>query len=400
MRPNPLLRRAGIAVLCVGALGAHADPVIDWNEKTAGFIAESRMGTPPAVRVMAIVQTAVLDALESLPAHVAGGDDARAAAVAVVHRVSLGKLLPAQQAAVDGAFRAVVAAIPDGTSKSAGLAAGESAALAVLASRADDGAAGPDTFRPHAAPGSWVPTAAPAVPHWGQRRPWLLDGPAQFRPAAPPALGSERWAADVNEVKAFGGRGASRRSPEQTEAARFWEYSLPEIYHGVLRSVAAQPGRDTLRNARLFAAAAQAMDDALIAVFDAKYHYRFWRPVTAIRNGDADGNPATARDAGWTPMIDTPMHPEYPSAHSVLASAVAGVVAGDLRGAPPPQLRTRSPSAGGATRQWARLDDFVREVSDARVHEGVHFRFSTEAGEAMGREVGALAVQRVLQPQP
>jgi hypothetical protein len=198
----------------------------------------------------------------------------------------------------------------------------------------------------------------------------------------------------------MGGKASARRSAEQTEAARFWETSLPAIYHGVLRSVALQPGRDLLRNARLFATAAQAMDDALISVFDAKYHYQFWRPVTAIRNGDIDGNEATERDAAWAPLIDTPMHPEYPSAHSAQAAAVAAVLDTERGAAALPVLSTSSPTAKGAVRRWTRLDEFVREVSDARVQAGIHFRSATDAGEAMGKRIGELAASRLLRPAP
>jgi hypothetical protein len=166
----------------------------------------------------------------------------------------------------------------------------------------------------------------------------------------------------------------------------------------VVQSVALQPGRDVLANARLFAAVAQAMDDAMIAVFDAKYTYNFWRPVTAIRNGDIDGHDATERDAQWLPLIDVPLHPEYPSAHSILAAAVGSLLEAEVAGAPMPPLATSSPTAGGATRRWDRVDHFVREVGEARVLEGVHFRNSVEVGEAMGRRIGALAAARWLAP--
>jgi hypothetical protein len=244
-------------------------------------------------------------------------------------------------------------------------------------------------------PGVYVPTAAPAVPQWQSRRPWLMSDPAQFRPAPPPALGGPTWARDFNEVKALGGKQNSGRSAEQTEVARFWEYSLPAIYHGVVRSVTSQPGRDLASNARLFAAVTQAMDDAMIAVADAKYHYHFWRPATAIRNGDVDGNDATERDASWVSFIEAPMHPEYPSAHSVLAGAVSTVLAAEVGSGPMPVLATSSPTAQGATRHWTRLDDFTQEIADARVWEGVHYRTSTEVGTALGRRVGELAAQRL-----
>jgi hypothetical protein len=267
----------------------------------------------------------------------------------------------------------------------------------VLARRADDGATAADGYRPNVVVGRYVPTTMPASPHWGRRRPWLMSGPAQLRPAPPPALDSERWARDYAEVKAMGAARSTQRTEAQTESARFWETTHPSIYHALVRGVAEAPGRGLLRNARLFAAYTQAIDDAMIAVFDAKYHYDVWRPITAIRNGDLDGHDATERDAGWTPLIATPMHPEYPCAHCAQAGVVQAVLAADL--GPQQQqatLVTSSPSAKGAVRRFASLDAFVREVADARVHDGVHFRFSTDAGTELGRQAGALAARRFL----
>lgn len=390
---RPLRAPLALALSLLAGMPAHADAITDWNQAADGFITEAKLGTPPAVRVMALLQTAVADAVSAAPDKVAAE-----AAIAGAHRVVLSKLLPAQQAAVETVVQAALARLPEGPAKSAGLAAGEKAAAATLARRADDNAAQPETYRPHAAPGQYVPTAAPAIPQWSQRRPWLMASASQFRPGPPPALASERWARDYNEVRELGGRTSTLRSAEQTDIARFWEYSLPAIYHGVLRSVALQPGRDLPRNARLFAAAAQAMDDAMIGVFDAKYHHHFWRPATAIRNGDLDGNEATPREPGWAPLIDAPMHPEYPSGHSILASTVATVIQAEVGRNAVSGLATSSPSAKGATRQWRRLDDFVREVSMARIYGGIHFRSATEAGEAMGRQIGELAATRLLAP--
>jgi hypothetical protein len=382
------------AAATLSANAVRADAVTDWNAKAGEMITESKLGTPPAVRVMAIVQTAAHDAVTSSLQRQASAE----AALAAAHRVTLAKLLPAQQALIDAAYQAALGGIADGAAKSAGITVGEAAANAVLAARADDGAATPESYRPHTSAGVYVPTVVPAVPQWPQRKPWLMTSAAQFRPGPPPALTSEQWTRDFNETKAMGSKASARRSAEQTEAARFWETSLPAIYHGVLRSVALQPGRDLLRNARLFATVAQAMDDALISVFDAKYHYQFWRPVTAIRNGDIDGNEATQRDAAWAPLFDTPMHPEYPSAHSAQAAAVAAVIEAERGAAALPEMSTSSPTAKGAVRRWTRLDEFVREVSDARVQAGIHFRSATDAGEAMGKRIGELAAARLLRP--
>jgi hypothetical protein len=382
------------------AFHANADAVTDWNVKAGEIIVESRLGTPPAIRVMAIVQTAVHEALIGLPPQMTAGGPAVDAAVAAAHRVTLSKLLPAQQTSIDAAHRAALAAVADGPAKTAGIAAGERAAAAVMAARVDDSPPGAEAYRPLTSAGIYVPTATPAVPQWPQRKPWLMDSAWQFRPPAPALLSGERWALDYNEVKALGARTSSHRTAEQTEIARFWEYSLPSIYFGVVRSVARLPGRDPVRNARLFAAVSQAMDDAMISVFDAKYHYNFWRPATAIRNGDIDGHAATEREPNWTPFIEAPMHPEYPGAHSILAGAVGAVLQAELGADAAPVLETASPTAKGTTRRWKRIDDFVQEVSNARVYAGIHFRFSTEAGQAMGRQIGFRAAERFFRPAP
>jgi hypothetical protein len=398
MRPDTFRIVLTATALAACALHVRADVVTDWNIKAGEIVGEAKLGTPPANRVMAIVQTAVFDAASAASRRAQGAaqQDAIAAAVAAANRVTMNKLMPTQEAAINTAYSAALAAIADSPAKSAGVAAGEEAAAAVLAARADDGAAGPEKYKPHTTAGAYVPTATPAAATWPQRKTWVMQSASQFRPAAPPALSSVTWARDFNEVKVLGGKASTRRTPEQVEIARFWDYSLPMIYNGVVRSVALQPGRDVLRNARLFAAVSQAMDDALIAVFDAKYTYNFWRPSTAIRNAEIDGNDATEAEATWASMIDTPMHPEYPSAHSIIASAVGTVLKAEVGNRPMPELSTTSATAKGVTRRWNRIDDFVREVSNARVYEGVHYRFSTEVGMAMGQQVGEAAVAKHL----
>lgn len=383
----------GAALLGGYALDANADAVTDWNATAGRIVVESKMGTPPAVRVMAIVQTAVYEALGSVSPSNAGEVDA---AVAAANRATLLKLVPSQQAAIEKAYQGALASIADGPAKTAGVGSGEASAAAVL--QRHEGGVAPAAYRPHTTAGAYVPTSLPAVPQWPERKPWVMTSASQFRPAPPPALSSPEWARNYNEVKALGSQTSTSRTPEQTQIALFWDFSLPPIYFGVVQSVAEAPGRDAMRNARMYAAVAQAMDDALIAVFDAKYHYNFWRPTTAIRNGDIDGNDATVRDASWTPFIDVPLHPEYPSAHAILAGSVAGVLKAELGAGPTPVLRTASPTAKGAVRQWTSLDDFVREVGNARVYEGVHYRVSTEVGAAMGGQIGALTARRLMQP--
>ena len=401
--------RAPFAIgLLAAGLPVQADTITDCNVEAGKIIMAADMKPPPANRALAIVHTATYEAVNAITRRYpddgskleAAPDASINAAVAAASHAALSKLLPAQQAAIDASYQAALAKIADGKAKSDGIGVGERAAQAVLAARANDGAAGVGTYRPRTAAGVYVPAALPAVSHWPGRKPWLMASAAQFRPGPPPTLASATWARDYNEIKGMGAKNSTGRSAEQTAVARFWEATLPPIYYGVVRSVADMPGRDVTRNARLYAMVAQAMDDALISVFDAKYRYGFWRPITAIRNGDNDGNDATERDASWMPFIDTPMHPEYPCAHCIVASTVGSGVMGELGGKAVTRLTTTSYTAGGVARSWNSIDDFVDEVSNARIWDGVHFRNSTEVGKAMGRQVGELAAQRYLQAKP
>ncbi len=394
------------AALSLASPTATADVVTDWNVAAADITVGSGLPTPPANRMMAMVQTAVYEAVNAVTKRYPADRIALSAtpgasvdaAVAAANRAMLSRLVPSQQAAIDKAYGSALAAIADGPAKTAGIAIGEQAATAVLAWRADDGAAALEQYRPATTAGVYVPTQMPAAPHWPNRKPWVMSSPDQFRPGPPPVLTSAAWARDYNEIKAVGGKNSTTRTAAQTEIARFWETTAPTIYYPLARSVANMPGREVTQNARLLALTGEAMDDAMIAVFDAKYCYNFWRPVTAIRNGDIDGNDATEREASWLPLIDTPMHPEYPCAHCIVSGAVAAVLAAEIGTGAVPTLTTTSPTAPGVVRSWTRIDDFVLEVANARIYDGVHYRNSTEVGTAMGKKVGALVAAKALQP--
>ena len=390
-------------IAAMASAPARADIITDWNVIAGDIVSADRMATPPANRAMAIVQTATYDAVNAITRRYPAATALDAApgasveaAVAAANRAVLSELVPAQRAAIDAAYQLALAKLPEGAPRADGIAVGERAAAAVLAARADDGAATREAYRPQTTAGVYVPTALPAVPQWPQRRPWLMTSAAQFRPGPPPPLRSAAWARDYNEIKTLGEKTSSVRSPEQTAIARFWEATSPPIYHGVVRSVAARAGREVTRNARLFAAVTQATDDAMIAVFAAKYHYGFWRPITAIRNGDLDDNDATERAGSWTPLVETPMHPEYPCAHCIVAAAIGTVLRAEIGAGPAPTLATSSPAANGAVRTWKTVDAFMAEVANARVYAGVHYRSSTKVGAAMGEQIGALAVARYL----
>lgn len=370
--------------------GARADVVTDWNDKACTIVAKLGPGVP-GHRAMAVVQSAVLEAVNAVGTQ----RGAVEAAVAAANRATLLALVPAEKAAIETAYQAAVAGLPEGEASAAGLAAGERAAARLLARAAADGAAAPDRYQWTSAPGRYVPTVVPAAAQWPGRKTWLIDSAAQFRPGPPPELGSELWARDLQEVRRLGERGSTQRTAAQTETARFWEETRPLVYFPLLRSVAEMPGRTVARNARLYAAAALANDDALIAVFDAKYHHQFWRPIAAARTTHRAGTAVAEAEPGWTSLVPTPLHPEYPCAHCVLAGALAAVIDGELRGRGTPVLRTTSPSAPGVVREWRSTAAMVEEVKSARILGGVHFRHSTEVGAQMGAAIGRLVQQRL-----
>lgn len=400
-------RRVVAAALAALATTAQADAVTDWNIVANDIIVAGKVGAPPANRLMAAAHAATFDAVNAITGRyppsgrvvleAAPGASVDAAVAAAMYG-TLSKLLPPQQAALETAYKTALATVADGTAKSAGIAVGEKAAAAIVAMCAKDGAGAADNYQPFTTPGTYVPTASVAVPHWGKRKAWVLASNDQFRPGPPPALTSELWARDYNEIKALGGKTSSQRSAVQTEIARFWETTQPVIYYPLARAVALMPGREITQNARLMAAAGMAMDDAVIAIMDAKYTYNFWRPVTAIRNGDKDGNDATERDPTWAPFIETPMHPEYPCAHCVLSGSLAAVLQAEIGNGPVPRLSSTSLTAPGITRSWASTAEFVQEVANARIYDGVHYRNSTEVGTVIGRKVGELVAAKALRP--
>jgi hypothetical protein len=384
-----------IGCLLAGAASlATADVITDWNEKAvaAGYIA--RHGPPPHTRIVAMVHLAMFEATNSIDgryrpyrARLAAepGASREAAAAAAAHYL-LVRLYPDQAKEMDKALQASLAAAADEGAKAKGIRLGERAGAAMLAERSNDGAAGPDTYRPFTAPGKYVPTVLPAVSRWGAVRPFALKSGDQFRPAAPYALTSREWAKDYNEVKRMGGKVGSARSAEQSSIAQFWELTGAATYNPLVRHLSAVKGLDTVENARLFALVSMAAADALIAVFDAKYAYNFWRPVTAIRNGDLSGNGSIERDSAWEPFIPTPMHPEYPCAHCITQSAVAGVLEYFFGDEIPP-VKLTSTTAPGVSRSFTKLSDYVNEVINARIYDGVHYRTSGEVGADMGRMI-------------
>jgi hypothetical protein len=388
------------------ANAAAADVISDWNAKAEAIAIEKRLLPPTNAHGMAIMHVAMFEAVNAverryspyrLQLHADKGLSRDAAAAAAAHAVLL-SLHPDQQAGLESAFKASLASIPDGDSKAKAVELGKHVGAEILAARANDGANAPEAYRPVTAPGVYVPTVVPVSSTYGSVTPWVMETGSQFRPAPPPALDSATWTQDVNEIRELGGRASTKRTPEQTEIARFWFMTGPQAWNAVVRQLVALKKLDVTDSARLFALVAMAGDDAFIAVFDAKYHYNFWRPITAVRNADITGNAATPRDAGWLPFGqsslpfgDTPMHPEYPCAHCITSSAV-GAVLKSVLGNDVPEFTLTSPTAPGITRKWTRIQDYSDEISVARIFAGFHYRFSTRAGEEMGRKIGELTL--------
>lgn len=364
---------------------------------------------------MAYVQAAVYDAVTKIegryvPYHdfSAASDDASPeAAVAAAARTTLDFYLPDQAASVDAQYVAYLASLPT-AGRAAGIAVGEAAANDIIALRSNDGRNAPtavygDPTLPVVA-GVWqvVPPATTAATPWlAFMRPFMLERPSQFRLARPPDLGSKRYADDLNETKAYGAQNSALRTPEQTATAYFWNANNINQDAQAFRDVATEHGLDLVDTARVLAMGEMVAADAAIACWDSKYHYLFWRPYTAIRHADLDGNPATEADPSWLPLLNTPNHPEYPAAHGCFTAALGEAVARALH-TRRIELTVWGATNGGTTltttRHFETVKDLDREVVNARVWIGFHYRHSGIAGIRLGREVAHWALQRYFRP--
>jgi hypothetical protein len=402
------LKRAWLllaACLLTPLSAASANVVTDWDEKAVALI-QPRMVPPVAYRAMAIVHIAMFDAVNSIdplyrPYYAqlpATRETSKEAAVAAAAAAVLTKLLPDVASDIQAALKNYLAAIPESDAKSDGTKLGEAVAAKALEARADDGSSAPDAYRPVTTPGVYIPTALTVAPQWPDLKPFAMTSPSQFRPKPPISLASEQWAKDYNEIKELGEKNSSKRSARQAEDARFWLLTGPLSTHPLPRQIAIRTEMSVVDSARFMAVITAAEADAMIAVLDAKYKYAFWRPITAIRNGDIDGHDATEREATWQPIDNTPMHPEYPCAHCIVSSAVAGAMEAMLGTADIPEVIMTSPTAPGVRHRWTNLNAYADEVAAARIFAGFHYRFSTVVGQDMGRQIGVHTVKTIMQP--
>jgi hypothetical protein len=397
------------AILCAALAFAplsQADVITDWNQTAMDVMKAANVAGNPWTRSMAMMHVAMADAVNTVqgrytrftatnPMAPKASADAAASAAA---RDLLLRLYPGQKAKIDEAYALSLKSVPEGNARADGIALGEQVAAAVFADRSDDATNAPDTYRPVTSPGVWIPTQPPLFPQYAQAKPWGLKSADQFRPAPPPQLSSALYARDFNETKTLGGMKSTQRTPEQTDAVRFWtQANLSPAWFHAARQLSEVKGLGLADNARLFALLAMGLGNCFIIDWDAKFHYNYWRPVTAIRNGDRDGNDATERDAGWVPLNATPMHPEYPSQAGINNGAAIGVLQSVFGTAPLPITATDI-NDPRLQRRFASVAQMSEEQKAVRIWGGIHFRNSLEVGEGMGRRIAEHLVGNYLKP--
>lgn len=394
------IARLALATLFLAAglaSSARADVVTEWNSTaTTVSVSKEKRAAGVAVVDAAYVHAAVYDAVNAIDRRFTpyavvpsstppAGTSAEAAAASAAYHVLL-RMFPNQAPFLDEQYTQSLAQIPDGKPKEDGIALGAEIAGKFMDLRSGDGWNAPIVFTPGSGPGAWQPTSGPPVAPWmGQMRPFALDSPSQFRADGPPALDSAQWGQDYNETKRFGALNGSARTPEQTVIGRFYTEHTGAQYARIFRDFAARQGLGLADNARLFAMLYVTGADSLIAGTDSKYYFAFWRPVTAIRAGDTDGNDATVGDPNWTPLAATPGHPEYPAAHGCVTAAWAEALHAFF-GTKRVRI-TLTSAVTGTSRTFDNTDDLIREIIDARIFGGMHYRTSVVHGTVLGRKV-------------
>lgn len=412
-----MLVLAVVVTFCATSAKAE-DPIADWNAIAQSVIKAGGHPLPVTAVEFAIVHVGIYDAVESIDgryqpyyARVPGATGSLSAAAAKAGRDLLIGLFPLQSATVDAEYASYLAA--NGIdANDPGISVGAQAAAAILALRSSDG-----RFPPSPAPffgsnaiGQWRPTlsllpppppsGAPGLTPWlASVTPFTMKSDSQFRVEPPPALTSTTWAEDYNETKSVGAFNSVTRTPEQTDIGYFWADSGPLLWQNALRYISRTYLSDTGDSARMFALADTALADAQIACWDSKYFYNFWRPITAIRLGDEDGNAATIADPNWQPLINTPNFPEYPSGHAAISGAVSHILrlffGTDQVNF---QIITTNPNAVQKTRTFARFSQAEDEVIDARVYVGIHYRNSDRVARAQGLQVANWVFKNFFRP--
>jgi hypothetical protein len=388
------------------------DVVSAWNMAALAAIRVERTAPPIASRALAMLHAAIFDSVNGIartyahyvvPSTVSAGASLTAAGNAAAHRV-LQALFPAQAAQFDALYATLTSTDADSPQTRTGRAWGEFVASRTLEWRANDGAAAPVEMPAHTGPGAWIPTppafANYALPQWAFLEPFAMEMSEAFRPGGPPALESAEYAAEYDEVKALGAATGSTRTDDQSQVALFWADGAgtetpPGHWNSIARLVSDDLETPLVEKARLFALLNIAMADAAICAWDAKYIYWFWRPVTAIRQGDTDGNADTAGDPAWSSFVVTPPFPDYVSGHSTFSGAAATVLA-VFFGTDEVAFTAYSDFMPGVARTFERFSDAAAEAALSRLYGGIHFRSANEDGLRAGIDIGAWTMANVM----
>lgn len=380
-----------LLAMSLNVANAHEDAVLEWNRITFDLLLEA----PPPIQMRfgAIVQLAVFEAVNSVSGEYRSTVDvprsapdasAPAAAVGAAHRV-LRTYFPERGSEFDVARDRSLARIPAGPARDAGIAAGEAAAIAVMASRENDGAEKSESYLPGSAePGQWQLTAAcpptgGVFLHWRDVKPFVIRSAAQFRLPPPPSLGSPRYVRAFEEVLEKGARDSTQRPPDRTLVAQFYEtFGDAGLWNPVARQLARAGRHPLTENARIFALMNLALHDLTVALVETKYHYHFWRPETAI----------LASGTSYTPLVPAPCHPSYPSGHAATSGAAREVLERAF-GARGHRIVVTQPGMPGVKLEYSTLEEITDDIDDARVYGGIHFRFDQKGGAEQGRNVAA-----------
>jgi hypothetical protein len=402
-------RTVFLVLLC---LPLRADLVIVWNDLALRAVRYANVPPPAAVRQMAIVQVCMHDAASGIAQRTGfwskgkpEGDASTEAAISEAAYRTLRSLFPKSAEAFDSHHSAILSVLPNAAPKTNGIKWGAQVAREILKLRQFDGAGQTTSWITNNQPGYWQRTLPnydkPLYPHWGQMQPFGIASVEEFRPPPSPPLSSAEWAAQYNLVKSIGATNSSTRTPQQREIALFWAdgpntETPPGHWNKIAQQVVEKKGLDLIESARLFAALNIAMADAGLVCWDAKYTYNVWRPITAIRAGETDGNPETEAVPNWLPLIPTPPFPEYTSGHSTFSGAAAEVLA-QMTGSDEFQFVTTSDGLPGVVRRFRRFSDAAKDAGISRIYGGIHFPSANEEGLKCGKKIGEYVARKFLE---
>jgi hypothetical protein len=388
---------------------ARADVVTDWTQTALKAANVAGFGGPPETRLLAMVNAAMFDAVNSaehrfevyaVDVRAPAGASMEAAAASAAHTV-LTRALPVQKSIFDAALAATLVSIAESPSRAAGIALGQEVASKLLDLRKDDGVGRKVDYSYGSGPGVYQRTPpanapVPAATQWGGVKPFMLKSANQFAVGGPPALTSAEFARDYEEVKQYGSKNSTVRTSQQTASAVFWAQSEMIPYAAAAKAAGDVKKNSLVDNARLHAYFSMAAADSLIAGFELKYKHNFWRPVTAIRAGATTANPKLVADASWEPLITTPPHPEYPSAHCLASGAMEKVLQ-TYFGEDKVSVNVVFPTPG-ILRHYDSFSQMSQEVVDARVWSGIHYRTADEHGMKLGRQIAEYGMANYLRP--